>query len=198
MRIHGFRHGVSSPMPSFPPPDAGPAQVRAYLVDVLLLYHDTSLEFAQQIADLWHLGRGVDLRQAASLHAKDTFTHIFGDAVGPFLERSVREQLVLDWRTSMPGVLVYWGLIGLPVLGVLLLLRAWKQPTSDKMGAALGPVFWALGPPLCLCGILGHNYTSLGGIGLSVGTVGSCLLLMMFVLRWQDVTVQESREKSKI
>lgn len=167
-------------MSPFPHPDAGPAQVRAYLVDILVFYHDASVEFAQQTADLWHLGRGVDLRQAALSSTHDTFADVFGDAVGPFLHNSVREQFLLDWRTSMPGILVYWGLIGLPLLGALLLIRAWYQPNIRPRIRTLYQAGWLLGPPLWACGCLGLEYVDYAALGICGGTAGCSLLLLVF------------------
>lgn len=170
-------------MSRFPQPDAGPAQVRAYLVDVLTLRHDTSTESAQKIADLWHLGRGVDLRQATLTlsSTQDTFTAIFGDAVGPFLHRSVREQLRSEWRASMPGFLIYWGLIGLPVLGALLLIRAWRQPTRRQQFRSLFHAGWVFGPPLWVFGFFGMQYTDLAPMGIVLGTMGFFLLFVAYI-----------------
>lgn len=167
-------------MAPFPQPDAGPAQVRAYLVDILVFHHDASAESAQQIADLWHLGRGVDLRQAALSFTHDTFADIFGGAVGPFLYNSVREQFLLEWRTSMPGSLVYWSLIGLPLLGALLLIRAWSQPNRRQRVRTLYQAGWVLGPPLWICGCLGMKYMNYAGLGIVGGTSGCLLLLVVF------------------
>ncbi|KAJ2979362.1 hypothetical protein NQ176_g3301 [Zarea fungicola] len=53
---------TDNPTRKVPPPEASPAEVRAYLVDILINAHDATPDFAREAADRWKLGRGWDLR----------------------------------------------------------------------------------------------------------------------------------------
>lgn len=187
-------------MASFPPPNAGPSQIRDYLVQILTLKHDTTTDFAQQIADLWQLGRGVDFRQATLDSTDEAFRRVFGDATGPFLYQSAREDCIAQWRASPAGTLNHWALVGFPVLGVFLLIRAWRQPSEDRVQRALGDAFWAFGPPLLISGFFEINYSAaVSGVAMGFGLFATMLAVVSNISnhghRWQSSTEKTTGER---
>ncbi|KAJ5594939.1 uncharacterized protein N7459_001147 [Penicillium hispanicum] len=187
-------------MASFPPPNAGPSQIRDYLVRILTLKHDTTTNLAQQIADLWQLGRGVDFRQATLDYTDESFRRVFGDATGPFLYQSAREDCIAQWRASTAGTLNRWALVGFPVLGVFLFIRAWHQPSGDRAQRALGDAWWALGPPLLISGFFEVDYSAVvSGVAMGIGLFATMCAVACSISnsdhRWQSSTEKATWEK---
>ncbi|KAJ5537304.1 hypothetical protein N7513_010490 [Penicillium frequentans] len=169
-------------LPTFPPDDAGPRQVRQYLVNHLITKHDTTAEFADRIASLWQLGRGVDFRETAIRTHR--FSKIFGATVGPALQRSVQEECWNQWRTSQLGTLSWWLMIISIVMAVLVSIRTARQP-SMKVIDVLIWTCWTLGPPIFLCGVLEYGYSLAYPIyclilGVTATAVGFCSWMIRF------------------
>ena len=59
------RKNKSAKMP-LPPIPAAPSQVREYIAEILISKHDVDPSGANEVANLWTLGRSSDLRQADS------------------------------------------------------------------------------------------------------------------------------------
>jgi hypothetical protein len=89
--------------PKLPAPSAGPNKVRAYIARVLISKHDTSSDLADEIASLWRLGRGSELRDASV----QVFKGIFGDFNGWLLYRIVHEDELEDWQQSIVGIISF-------------------------------------------------------------------------------------------
>ena len=89
--------------PKLPASSAGPNEVRAYIAEVLMSKQDATPDVAEEIANLWRLGRGSELRDASV----KAFKAIFGDYNGWFLFRIVHEDVVEDWQQSTIGVISY-------------------------------------------------------------------------------------------
>lgn len=157
---------------SFPPAHAGPKQVRAYVAQLLISRHDSDVDFAKRTADLWQLGRGVDFRSAARLVTDKQFRDTFGDTVGPFLYGSVREEFVAEYRASMIGTLSSWTMTITPVIAVLLLIRAARQPSQERVIKALLQTGVAVGPSLLVCAIIERTYLSSTAPGVVLFVVG--------------------------
>lgn len=91
-----------SPKPTLPAPSAGPNEVRAYLVRVLMS-QDISADVADEIANKWGLGRGSDLRDASIAFLQG----IFGKSNGWMLYRIVQKDALEDWQQSTIGILAF-------------------------------------------------------------------------------------------
>lgn len=89
--------------PKLPAPSAGPNEVRAYIARVLMSKHDAASDFAEEISNLWRLGRGSELREAPVNY----FKKVFGDETGWFLFRIVREDELEDWQRSTVGLVSF-------------------------------------------------------------------------------------------
>ncbi|KAJ5093743.1 hypothetical protein N7456_009604 [Penicillium angulare] len=147
---------------TFPPDDAGPRQVRRYIVDHLMSKHDSSLEFAQKTADLWRLGRGWDFRKATLDKFDDavkTYSTIFGNAAAPFVLRSVREDCWNDWRASTLGIISLRTAIACFTISVLLFF--WTCTSGRFAKTRIIYMFrnacWPIGPPILICAYLEHG-----------------------------------------
>ncbi|KAJ5825705.1 hypothetical protein N7474_002843 [Penicillium riverlandense] len=118
-----------------PGADAGPSEVRAYLVNILVHRYDASAEYAQSIADLWQLGRGSHLHNADIR----SFNQIFGKPVGGYLHETVINDLYAEWRTSISGIINFWAMIIACVAAIFFLIRAWysHSATQTRKNAAL-------------------------------------------------------------
>lgn len=125
-----------------PSPKTGPNQVRAYLADLLVRRHDVNPESAQSTADRWQLGLGRDLRNANEVD----FIRIFGKPVGPYLYRSVDDDLYAEWRVSISGIFNYWALRIACVATIFFAAHArYSQTTREaeqnwKCAAFCGPI----------------------------------------------------------
>ncbi|KAJ6095907.1 hypothetical protein N7486_006653 [Penicillium sp. IBT 16267x] len=111
-----------------------PVQSANTLINHLTTKHDATPEFAERIASLWHLGRGVDFR--GTVIQTYRFSNIFGETVGPAVQRSVQEECWNQWRASQLGTLSLCGLMFCVVLAGRLDRRFWYVG------------FWSLGTPL--------------------------------------------------
>lgn len=80
---------TDKPTRKVPPPEASPAEVRAYLFDILINAHDATPDFAREAADRWKLGRGWDLRDLSA----ERYGLTLGDDVGPYLLKTVERDL---------------------------------------------------------------------------------------------------------
>lgn len=74
---------LSSPI--LPLPSASANEVRDYIRGLLIVKHNTTREYAEDVAVKWRLQRGWHLR---GMSAK-RFTALFGDEIGPLLHRDV-------------------------------------------------------------------------------------------------------------
>ena len=89
--------------PKLPARSAGPDEVRAYIVRVLMTQRDTTSDAANETASLWRLGRGSELRDASV----QVFKSIFGNYTGWFLYRIVHEDELEDWQQSTVGMISF-------------------------------------------------------------------------------------------
>ncbi|KAJ5105765.1 hypothetical protein NUU61_003112 [Penicillium alfredii] len=183
-------------MPLFPPADAGPNQVREYLTQILILKHDIYKDEAKATANLWQIGRGVDLAKATEA----SFSRLFGEAVGPFLYTSVHEDVVADWRASTAGQINLCVLYAIPVIGTLFLIRAYRQTSTERTVMAMGEACWAFGPLLLVCEALepSHPYKP---VLLGIGFWPSIFFVLALCLRianmWQEKneSAQDGQDK---
>jgi hypothetical protein len=187
-------------MLSFPPPEAGPKQVRAYVVQLLTTRHDVDLDFAQSTADLWKLGRGVDFRSAAKTNSALSFMNVFGDSVGPFLHRTAREEFIADYRGSFTGTATSWALNATLVLGLLLVIRTISQPSSEKKTKAFFEACLIAGMSAFIVGVIDFCHI-ITGVALAWGFWGFCGImvggssLIILSIRAADREVQEAIKK---
>ncbi|KAJ5125685.1 hypothetical protein N7448_005003 [Penicillium atrosanguineum] len=176
----------------FPPPDAGPKQVRAYVVQLLTTRHDADLDFAESIADLWQLGRGVDFRSAINIGAVLDVQNVFGDSVGPFLYRSAREEFIADYRCSLTGLATSWALKAALVLGLLLVVRGIRQPSEKKVQAFIEAGF-VVGISAFIIGLIDMFHVISGG----AATLGACGIVivgissLLAIARAQERQIQD-------
>ncbi|KAJ5290883.1 hypothetical protein N7478_000134 [Penicillium angulare] len=150
---------------TFPPDDAGPRQVRQYIVDHLMSKHDTTLEFAQKAADLWPLGRGRDFRKATMTvweNAVKAYSPIFGDAAAPYVLQSVREDCWNNWRASPLGIMNLRAIIACFTLSVLFFIwtRTSARFAKDPIPYIFRNTCWPIGPPLLICAYLEHGHST--------------------------------------
>ncbi|TQV95582.1 hypothetical protein V2A60_000765 [Cordyceps javanica] len=68
-----------------PPGTASVNEVRQYIIDTLVVKHNTTSEYARSVALRWHLGRGFFLHNIPLAR----FSEIFGNDVGPHLAINV-------------------------------------------------------------------------------------------------------------
>ncbi|KAE8152062.1 hypothetical protein BDV25DRAFT_138225 [Aspergillus avenaceus] len=133
---------------TFPPTTAGPNAVREYLAGLLVAKHDTSLDFAQEIASHWQLGRPNDLRQASAKH----FTKTFGEAVGPYLHRTVQEQIREEWYGSTAARVDHWALIASFIVTLFFIVRAFRGTDSKKIFSSVQHAGLTCGLPITFVG----------------------------------------------
>jgi hypothetical protein len=171
---------------SFPSRYATPSQVRAYLIDVLVKKHDSSLADAESIVQSWTYGRGYDLLQASEY----TFETFFGN-VGSALYQSVTEDIIFDWRSSLLGSLNILMLFCLPVVAIILLFRLYRhtRTASFKTGSLpLERLLWVSGPIVIYCTAqeMAHR-SELGDYRLMTAGSFLCLLgLLAMLLRFME------------
>ncbi|XHG03923.1 hypothetical protein AWENTII_007209 [Aspergillus wentii] len=84
--------------PIVPSSSAGPAEVRKYLIHLLMTKHDVAKEAAEEIASHWDIARGSDLREAYQYQ----FQQIFGDGYGYYMYKSVQEDIWSDTYRARP------------------------------------------------------------------------------------------------
>jgi hypothetical protein len=96
MPLHIFDFDAPRRLPQQPNPNA----VRAYIRHILITKHDATPQFAEEIAEQWHLGRLRDLYDASA----GSLIKRFGPDVGPHIFRSVREDIWVDWWNSYQGL----------------------------------------------------------------------------------------------
>jgi hypothetical protein len=145
-----------------PPDDAGPRQIRQYLVDHFMSKHDTTLEFAQKTADLWQLGRGSDFRLITMYStevAMKKYTVIFGDAVAPYLLRSVREDCWNQWRASTLGTISLWTIITCITISFVCGIWTLRSDRFAKVAYAFKNSCLPIGPPILICAYLEHGHS---------------------------------------
>lgn len=80
----------------FPPKTATPNDVRKYVERTLITKHDTTQAFATEVAGRWGIGRGADFRNASLMR----FNKTFGEEVGPYLHRTIREHEMDEWEAT--------------------------------------------------------------------------------------------------
>lgn len=90
-------------LPKFPAQAAGPSEIRTYILQVLMTQDGTTSEVANEIANLWRVGRGSELRDASV----QLFKEIFGSYTGWFLYRIVHEEILADWKRSTVGIISF-------------------------------------------------------------------------------------------
>lgn len=184
-------------MSTFPSPDSGPQQVREYIAQILITHYDASAEFARDTAELWRLGRGVDLLRKAQEYADDGFREVFGDSVGHYLHRTARDDMVAQWSATTTGQLHAWGIIVFPVTIALLSIWAWRQPSKEEVLRSFFYVSW-LGPLYMICSILGLQNGLLVSIfslvvAVYVTMAWLCLIVLGMKKGW-DAKAQTTRE----
>ncbi|KAJ6787287.1 hypothetical protein PWT90_01708 [Aphanocladium album] len=91
---------------AFPEKDWTPSQVRAYITHILVTKHDLEPQAAKDTAAKWSMGRGWDFVEADW----NRFKKVFGDDVGPYMYRTVREEQKAAWEKS-PDAPTYYRLI---------------------------------------------------------------------------------------
>lgn len=91
----------------FPSASAGPKEVRAYIAHLLKTKHDVDDDLAAELANRWPMGRGGDFRDASW----QQFNKVFGEAVGPFLYRTVRNEESEEWKHTTVGIAHYCKII---------------------------------------------------------------------------------------
>ena len=80
----------------FPPKTATPNDIRKYVERTLITKHDTDQAFATEVASRWGIGRGVDFRNGSLLR----FNKTFGEDVGPYLYRTIRDHKMAEWEAT--------------------------------------------------------------------------------------------------
>lgn len=80
----------------FPSRNATPNDIRKYVERTLITKHDTTQAFATEVAGRWGIGRGADFRTASLLR----FNKTFGDDVGPYLYRTIRDHKMEEWEAT--------------------------------------------------------------------------------------------------
>lgn len=171
-------------LPAFPPDEAGPRQIRQYLINHLITKHDTTPEFADHVASLWQLGRGVDFRE--TVIKTDRFSRIFGKTVGPALQRSVQEECWNQWRASQLGTLSWWLMIISLITAILVFIRTARRP-SMKLIDVFCFTCWPLGPSVILCGVLEYGYSLAYPVYcLILGFFATGLGLILWITRCHD------------
>lgn len=186
-------------MLSFPPPDAGPKQVRAYVVQLLTTQHDVDLDFAETTADLWQLGRGVDFRSAANIGTDLRFRDVFGDSVGPFLYNTAREAFIAEYRCSSLGIITSWALNATFVIGLLFVIRAFRQPSSEERIQAFIEAGLIAGIPTCIIGVieLFHVLSGWGAFLVLAGAIAVMISVVLISIRSGDREVQKATDRQK-
>ncbi|OJJ37974.1 hypothetical protein ASPWEDRAFT_739269 [Aspergillus wentii DTO 134E9] len=89
--------------PIVPSSSAGPAEVRKYLIHLLMTKHDVAKEAAEEIASHWDIARGSDLREAYQYQ----FQQIFGDGYGYYMYKSVQEDIWSDTYRAVGHFICY-------------------------------------------------------------------------------------------
>ncbi|RFU23632.1 hypothetical protein B7463_g12706, partial [Scytalidium lignicola] len=173
--------------PKLPARSAGPDEVRAYIVRVLMSQHDITSDAANETAGLWRLGRGSELRDASV----QVFKSIFGDYTGWFLFRIVHENELEDWQQSAIGMISFYTLIGSIILAALLVLRvlvlhALKGLSLQGLKKASFPIFQALlvmGLFMLNYGLLmpGSNGVAIAICGSMISVFGGFVVLLYFI-----------------
>ena len=186
-------------MLSFPPADAGPKQVRAYVVQLLTTQHDADLDFAETTADLWKLGRGVDFRSAANIGTDLRFRHVFGDSVGPFLYNTAREAFIADYRCSSLGIITSWAVNATFVIGLLFVIRAFRQPSSEERTQAFIEAGLIAGIPTCILGVVDifHVLSGWGAVLILAGAITAMISVVLISIRIGDREVQKVTDRQK-
>lgn len=86
-----------------PSSTATPNEVRAYLVQVLIIKHNATADYANKVAKKWGLGRGLDLRRMR----RSDFQNWFGHADGYYLFDSVQEDIRSNPNKTPFGFIAY-------------------------------------------------------------------------------------------
>lgn len=71
----------NAPLISPPPPEASPAEVRAYFASILVNHHDVSAVEAQHLVAPWGNGKGEQI----NTFSQETYERIFGLDIGRLL-----------------------------------------------------------------------------------------------------------------
>lgn len=98
----------------FPDKSASPNQIRSFLAQLLVTKHDMSADEAQAVAESWKMGRGSHFLEANY----DTFKRVFGEAIGPYLYRTVWDMDDELWRQTTAAT-VYNGTDRMNHIGLL-------------------------------------------------------------------------------
>ncbi|KAE8381885.1 hypothetical protein BDV26DRAFT_56313 [Aspergillus bertholletiae] len=177
---------------AFPPASAGPNAVRTYISDILVSKHDASLNFANEVASRWQLGRPNDLRHAAPR----TFDGIFGSDIGSFLYRTVQEDIREQWYSSTAGVVNSWVLLLSIMSSALFLIRATRANSSSTIAASLRYAGSVLGPPMVFCGIQ-DQYSQWRFARLFLGGIVSALTAGAFLVAVIDRYIEKRQKESE-
>lgn len=89
---HAIAETTSKAMPMvtvLPEGEASAEEVRQYIYGNLVTNHNTTEEYAQQVASQWRLGRGWSLHSMS----KSRFVQLFGDDIGPYLFTDVNAEI---------------------------------------------------------------------------------------------------------
>ena len=186
---------------TFPPDDAGPRLIRQYLYDHLISKHDTSPNVAKEISDKWQIGRGIDFREiVAQKHTvPDRFLGVFGSGIGPFLRRSVQEDLMELWYASSTGILfkrmIFATAIIVPLLFIWESTRSFRKYPLLTAAAKAGGLF---GLSMTICTLLSWNYTTrLAILCLILMVVGlSVSLFSMLTMNIYDSDEKRAQKKA--
>ncbi|KJK63980.1 hypothetical protein P875_00064536 [Aspergillus parasiticus SU-1] len=158
---------------TFPPASAGPNAVRDYISDILVAKHDTTADFAKEVASRWQLGRPNDLRHAST----GTFERVFGKDIGHFLYRTVQEDIREQWYNSTAGAFN-------------------SYPASADCIASLRYAGAAFGPPMVFCGIQ-DPYSQWRFPRLFLGGIVSFLAVLAFLVASIDRRMEKQKAETE-
>ncbi|KAH8817123.1 hypothetical protein F5884DRAFT_778501 [Xylogone sp. PMI_703] len=105
----------TTPLPS---PNARPSEVRTYLEKVLIERFELTPEEAAEAASVWKYGDGSELRFKTWSPATSPSFLLFGNQIGPRLQRYVMAQELAEWKSSRDGYALngFLTLLGLRLL----------------------------------------------------------------------------------
>ncbi|KAE8343259.1 hypothetical protein BDV24DRAFT_129449 [Aspergillus arachidicola] len=177
---------------TFPPASAGPNAVRDYISDILVAKHDTTADFAKEVANRWQLGRPNDLRHAST----GTFERVFGKDIGHFLYRTVQEDIREQWYNSTAGVFNSWLFLFSIMFSAFFLVRATRANSSSTSAASLRYAGAAFGPPMVFCGIQ-DPYSQWQFPRLFLGGIVSFLAVLAFLVASIDRRMEKQKAETE-
>lgn len=143
----------------YPSSDANPYDIRQYLEYLLLQKHAVDTNTAVEIASRWEYGRESHLRE----YSEAQFKHLFG-TLGPYLYRSVSEDMARAWHDTFAGFLTVGALFGIVFLLFPLPLLIYKTIAAPRLDRntllCLFWIFWISPAMIFLCNRLETRHRS--------------------------------------